>query len=182
MTKQRIGDWMSLSSGKKFWPLDPRPEDVDIEDIAHSLSIMNRFQGHSRWPYSVAKHSYECCVAAPTGFELELLLHDATEAYISDLIRPVKRMIPRYREIEDRIYREAIAPAFGLPLVQSKTVKEIDNRMLVTEASVLCEGEAWWTAYDRYPYEPYEIELEETTWRYDKEAFLHVFYLYGNKR
>jgi 5'-deoxynucleotidase YfbR-like HD superfamily hydrolase len=87
----------------------PEPSMIDIADIAHALSITNRFGGHSRFPYSVARHSVLCSQQAPDGYKLQALLHDATEAYISDIITPVKLMFPEYCELENRIYTQAIA-------------------------------------------------------------------------
>lgn len=64
---QRRGDFICTYTGRKFYPLDPRPEDVCIEDIAHALALVNRFGGHTRVPYSVAQHSVLCCQNAPEG-------------------------------------------------------------------------------------------------------------------
>ena len=81
-------------SGKPFFPMDPRPEEIRIEDIAHSLSMQCRFNGHTKWFYSVAQH---CSIMAEAmmsdgyaEYAFEALMHDAAEAYIGDLIRPVK--------------------------------------------------------------------------------------------
>lgn len=141
----RIGNYIITHSGRPFWPLDPRPEDVCIRDIAHALSQINRFGGHSRFPYSVAQHSYLCSLHAPDGYELEALLHDATEAYCSDVVRPLKEALPAYRDIERGIWANAIAPAFGLNYEISAPVHQIDTQMLVTEGrQLLAHGVAWW--------------------------------------
>lgn len=67
---ERIGDWMQVYSGKQFWPLDPRPEEIEIEDIAHSLANMCRFAGHSEKFYSVADHSHRVAEYVPPSLEL----------------------------------------------------------------------------------------------------------------
>ena len=78
--------YMMTFSGKKFYPKKPSPNEVDINDIARSLSMMNRFCGHTKFPYSVARHCINCSNIAPEGYKLEALLHDATEAYLSDIV------------------------------------------------------------------------------------------------
>src|SRR5262245_27549306 len=102
---QRIGDWMQTISGRKFWPLDPRPEEVCIEDIGHALSLVCRFGGHCHTFYSVAEHSVRVSLLAEDMAKssahwtdenirmiaLSGLLHDAAEAYIGDMVRPLKR-------------------------------------------------------------------------------------------
>src|SRR5689334_10911717 len=79
---------MTTFSGEPFWPLDPQPEDIRIVDIAHALSLQCRFNGHTKFHYSVAQHSLIMSFNVPLQFALEALLHDAAEAYIGDLIRP----------------------------------------------------------------------------------------------
>lgn len=104
--------YMMTFSGKKFYPKKPTPNEVDIHDIARSLSMMNRFCGHTKFPYSVARHSINCANIAPEGYKLEALLHDATEAYLSDIVMPAKRSLPEYEIMENEIFQYAIAPKF----------------------------------------------------------------------
>ena len=87
----RKGDWIQTFTGRAFYVLDPRPEDVDIEDIAHALSMQCRFAGHCREFYSVAQHSVTASWLVPPEDALWGLLHDAAEAYVVDLPRPIKR-------------------------------------------------------------------------------------------
>lgn len=129
----RKGDWMQTISGRQFWPIDPRPEDVDIEDIAHALSMLCRFGGHCVRFYSVAEHSVIVSRHVPPEDSLWALLHDASEAYIADIVRPAKRFIPGYREAEDRIMA-AICAAFGLQLDMPATVARADSAILADEA------------------------------------------------
>ena len=130
------GAWMSVYTGGKFFPLDPRSEEVFIEDIAHALSHQNRFNGHLKWPYSVAQHSVLCSkyIVGDKNRQLLALLHDAAEAYIGDVIRPVKYNLPLFKEIEDRIM-EAVFEKFGLNPSKEDiaAVKTIDNLMCAAE-------------------------------------------------
>lgn len=90
------GAWMETYTGKKFFPLDPRKEDICIEDIAHSLSLLCRYNGHTNRLYSVAQHSLELALYSqnrgdPTSTVLYYLLHDAHEAYVGDMTAPMKQ-------------------------------------------------------------------------------------------
>ncbi len=89
----RKGDYIATYTGKQFYPLDPRPEDVCLEDIAHSLSNLCRFTGHTDTDrfYSVAQHSVICSTIVAPEAALLALLHDAAEAYLGDISRPLKR-------------------------------------------------------------------------------------------
>lgn len=130
MTERR-GDWIQTFTGKAFWPMDPRPEDIDIEDIAHALAMKCRFSGHCLEFYSVAQHSVlvsRSCPEAP----LWALLHDAAEAYLPDVARPVKRFLTGFKEIEERVER-CVAERFGLPWPMPESVKRADLEALATE-------------------------------------------------
>lgn len=137
---ERIGDWMQTFSGQQFWPLDPRPEEVSILDIAHALSLTCRYNGHCREFYSVGQHSIEVAslVWSESGDDkaaLWGLMHDAAEAYVGDMIRPLKRSFPAYCEVEERVMR-AIANRFNLPWAPPylEAIHRADNVMLATEA------------------------------------------------
>lgn len=142
----RKGDWMQTFTGRQFWPLDPRPEDVDILDIAHALSHLCRFAGHVRQFYSVADHCVRVSRCAPFGdrmVALGALLHDATEAYVVDVPRPLKRFLPGYKEIEAGVAR-AIEQRFDLEtgILDHASVKHWDEALLATEARDLMGGES----------------------------------------
>lgn len=129
---ERRGDWMQTFTGRQFWPLDARAEEVDILDIAHALSMQCRYAGHVRRFYSVAEHCCHLHDVAPEGEKLAALLHDATEAYLVDLPRPVKRFLPEYGRHEYALAR-VIAQRFGLPMLETPAVREIDRRILMDE-------------------------------------------------
>lgn len=94
MASDRIGDWILTGHGHRFWPFDPRPEEVDLQDIALALSHLCRWTGHTCWHYSVAQHAVAVAVLverfAP-DLALAALHHDSAEAYLGDWARPVKR-------------------------------------------------------------------------------------------
>jgi uncharacterized protein len=90
---QRQGDWIQTYMGVQFWPLDARADDVDIRDIAHALANICRFTGHVRRFYSVAQHSVIVSAQVPPGLMRAALLHDAAEAYLGDISRPLKRCL-----------------------------------------------------------------------------------------
>ncbi len=147
----RHGGWTQTVSGKRFYALDPRPEDVDILDIAHALSMQCRFGGHTREFFSVASHSLLVSTLVPDRLRLPALLHDAAEAYLIDLPRPIKRQpeFAHLRAIESAI-EAAIATRFGLVHgdFHAPGVKHADLVALATEARDLMAvtpnpGEAW---------------------------------------
>lgn len=128
----RIGNWMQTRLGLPFWPLDPRPDDIRIYDIAHSLAMQCRYNGHANVFYSVAEHSVLVSTVVPPEHALAGLLHDAAEAYVGDIIRPLKRHITGYDEIEQRVWR-AIAERYGLPIDLHSSVMAADNSVLLAE-------------------------------------------------
>jgi uncharacterized protein len=132
------GPWMQTYLQNKFHPFSPVLDEIHIEDIAHSLSNICRFNGHCKKFYSVAEHSVYVSCFVPPGFELEGLLDDAAEAYIGDMIRPVKYELPDYQLIDDKL-SETIRRKFGLPEDRSQEVIKIDNAVLYDE-SIQCMG------------------------------------------
>lgn len=148
----RKGDWIQTWTLRQFWPLDPRTEDVDLRDIAHALSLICRFTGHVNEFYSVAQHSVLVSERAaelarekreedPLYFARWGLLHDASEAYLVDVARPVKRMpeMAPYREAEARLQR-VICERFGLSTSEPDLVRRADGEVLYTEARDLFSG------------------------------------------
>jgi len=121
-------------SGKIVDLRNPKPEQICIEDIAHALSLIPRFCGHTKHHLSVATHSINACTMIEAGFELEALLHDATEAYLQDIPSPLKALLPEYKQIESNFHK-VIAEKFGVPETLSQEVKDIDLRLLNNEWS-----------------------------------------------
>ncbi len=154
----RRGDWIETYSGVQFYPLDPRPEDVRLADIAHSLAMTCRFNGHAKFHYSVAQHSLFVADLLPEPLRIYGLLHDAHEAYTGDMTRPVKRSLAvgaydAYSEMVARCER-VVLDAFGLPLLSSEDgdlVVEADNRMLATERRDVMRSKLEWLNLDAEP-------------------------------
>lgn len=136
-TPTRVGDWMQTYTGRQFWPLDPRHSEIDIRDIAHALSLQCRFAGHVRTFYSVAEHSirverYIRTRGEPESVQLWGLLHDASEAYLVDLPRPIKVHMANYLAAE-RVLELVLAERFGLTWPRPSIVTEADQILLATE-------------------------------------------------
>lgn len=124
--------WQRMLSGRRLDLLDPSPLDVEIEDIAHGLAFVARWNGQTRgdYPYSVAEHSLlveqifrRQHPDEPARWRLAALLHDAPEYVIGDMISPVKAAVgPGYRELDERL-TAAINLRFGLPAQLPKAIK-----------------------------------------------------------
>lgn len=134
--------WIQTYTGRLFDPVTPDPKSIVIEDIAHALSNICRFTGHSKWHYSVAQHCVLVSLYVPIGLELTGLLHDASEAYLTDISHPVKhsRFMDGYRELEARVER-ALAERFDLVWPWAKEVKQIDLEVFSAEAKILMNPE-----------------------------------------
>lgn len=127
-------------TGKLIDVSNPNPDDIVIADIAHALSLNNRWGGHTKYPYSVAYHSLWCAACVEPEYKLEALLHDATEAYIRDMPTPIKKLLPDYMALEEKL-DTAIRAKFGLPATMSQAVKDVDRRALDFEWSDVFNSE-----------------------------------------
>lgn len=127
--------WIQTHTGGRFYPFNPDPFDINIEDIAHALSHICRFSGHCSSYYSVAQHSVLVSHHVDPMHAAWGLLHDAAEAYLCDIPRPIKHTsaFNAYREAEAKIER-AVAERFCLPPRMPDAVKRADNALLATEA------------------------------------------------
>lgn len=130
---------MNLFSGHRIDPLHINEDEIYLEDIAHALSLICRGNGHIQYFYSVAQHSLNCAKEAQSrGYSkhvvLSCLFHDASEAYMSDLITPIKKQMKEYQIIEDQLL-ETIFQAFHIKLKSDeKTIwKEMDHLLLEAE-------------------------------------------------
>ena len=133
-------------TGIMFDPLNPDPELVNITDIAHALSLLCRANGHFRNFYSVAQHSINCLEEAKArGYsekvQLACLLHDASEAYLSDVTCPVKQEIPKYLEIEKPLQELIWTKYLGCRLTEEEyaQVFAIDDAILYHEFVALMD-------------------------------------------
>jgi hypothetical protein len=128
----KIGGWIQTYTNIQFWPQDPSVDDIDIVDIIHSLSNQCRYTGHTSHFYSVAQHSVICSMNIIPKHAQWALMHDASEAYVSDLASPIKKFFPTYMDMEEKI-QVAIAKKFGLPYPMPKQITEMDYKVLATE-------------------------------------------------
>ncbi|WP_458038723.1 HD family hydrolase [Pantoea ananatis] len=136
--------WITTQSGKHFDYTNATADAICIEDIACALSNICRFTGHVQDFYSVAQHSVHVSYLVEPEFALEALLHDAAEAYCSDINSQLKQLLPDYLLMIKSV-EEAIADKFGLPHAMSAPVKNADMVMLATERRDLDldDGKRW---------------------------------------
>lgn len=160
--------YIQTFTGRFVRPLELTPDDIDIVDIAHSLSMKTRWAGMSREYFSVAQHCFLTsvyCIDPLWG-----LLHDASEAYLNDIPTGVKLQLPRFEVIEDRAHY-CVSQAFDLPWPMPACVKVVDRRMLVTEQrDLMPSGDDY-----HYDVEPYTWTIEPWDWKKAKDAFLRRF-------
>lgn len=135
-----MADYITTWSKLHFTPLEPKAEDIRIGDIAHALSLMTRANGHFPEFYSVAQHCIHCCEEAMARnysrrVQAACLLHDASEAYLADITRPVKKNLPGYLEIEEVLQGAVYEKFLGSPLTKDEEalVKNVDDTLLYYE-------------------------------------------------
>lgn len=159
MTKPGVaGATIITRSGRYFDFENPSPDSIVLEDIAWGLSNICRFGGHTRRFYSVAQHSVLVSYNVPPHLRLVGLLHDAAEAYVGDVVGPLKQLLPDYKRIELRV-ETAIATRFRFTLPLAPEVKAADLRLLRTEQRDLTSGAGdVWKSCDAY--EPLEHAIE----------------------
>lgn len=156
-------NWIQTWQGKRFYPLDPRGKDLSWMDIAHALSQICRYTGHCRDFYSVAEHSV---LVSRRAEQLSVteglycarwgLIHDASEAYLTDIAKPLKqqKVFEGYREAE-LILQDIIAVWAGLDIHEPLEVSKADAELLATEASQIMnpelEKDTWYFKYPPVP-------------------------------
>jgi 5'-deoxynucleotidase YfbR-like HD superfamily hydrolase len=130
--------WIQTYSGRRLDLLSPDPDDISIEDIAHALSMLCRFTGHTSDFYSVSQHSVLCSYICDRKDALWALLHDASEAYLNDLATPIKKLPGSSAYVAAEKHLQAVIYIkFGLLGPVPESVKHADQQMLVTEAKAL---------------------------------------------
>ena len=153
-------------SGQYVNVFEPDIDTITIEDIAHALSRQPRFGGHLPVEYSVARHSIACAGNMRNNeMKLIALLHDATEAYLIDLPKPIKNEMKEYRDVEDRL-AVVIAKKFGIRYPFPQIVHDIDSAMLVVEwENVFLKKHSLWARF-RYWFDHH----------FQKRKFLRMYY------
>lgn len=136
--------YVATYTGRQFYPLDPQQDQVDIEDIAHGLAYQCRFNGQTRHFYSVAQHSLIVAGLVPKRFRLAALLHDAAEAYMGDMVKPLKQLFPMFSAIEAKVMA-AIGARYGITDFEDRAIKRADLVALAMEKRDLMpySTEAW---------------------------------------
>ncbi len=133
-------DCIRTVSGNYVNLLNPDPDTITIEDIAHSLSQQCRFGGNLPFFYSVAQHSVHVSKLCRAGYELQALMHDASEAYLLDIPRPLKILLGEaYKKIENNMMR-VIADKFGFDFPIHSSVKYCDEFALMYEWNTVMIG------------------------------------------
>lgn len=137
MQSEPQSNFLQTYLGQRFYPLEPRAEDVNMTDISHALSMQCRYAGHCIVFYSVAEHACHMYDYARRRFDDPIvswwaLHHDDSEAYVNDLIRPVKNELPEYKVIENGVM-DVICERYGAPKEMPAIVKALDNRIIEDE-------------------------------------------------
>lgn len=125
-------NYFSTLNGNRFYPLEGRVNKVDLEDIAHGLAYQCRFNGQTREFYSVAEHSLRVAEIVPAEYRLEALMHDAAEYTLGDMVTPMKKLFPFFKEMEDK-FTDQLAEHFGLDFSNYAVIKKADLVLLATE-------------------------------------------------
>jgi hypothetical protein len=155
---EAVNPWMQTHSGRAFYPTDCESLDAQYSDIAHALSNICRFGGHCKKFYSVLNHSvltHDIAVAfwpdLTSQERLTVLMHDATEAYIGDMVKPVKVNMEQFNELEEKLWK-ILAKKFNLLEVLPNFVKLSDVLALIYEKNHLMsvplkkENQTWFFA------------------------------------
>jgi hypothetical protein len=172
------GSWIRTYTGERFDPLSSSPGRIVIDDIAHALSNICRYTGHTKEFYSVAQHSVLVAKILeddghPPSVQLQGLLHDATEAYLTDLSRPIKmtEALRPYREIETALER-ILAAHWGFETLTPGAVKVADMQILATEVRDLMGDPQDW----QLPYGPRPWKVNPASPGKAKISFLNKYY------
>lgn len=173
-------DYIGTYTNKKYHFMNPSPEEICIEDISQALSMNCRYSGHVKKFYSVAEHSV---IVAFLVFEqtnskkeaLSALLHDASEAYLTDVPRPIKPHLTNYTDIE-ALAEKVIQQKFNIQPMSALT-KYIDTHICGAEAKLLFQSVPDWAdAYDHM-----DITISNHSPEKAKELFLRAYNFFGEK-
>lgn len=156
-----MGPMMHTFTGKVLDPLDLSPNDIDIQDVAHSLSNICRYGGHTKEFFSVAQHSVLISRAVPKRLARPALLHDGSETYVGDMVSPIKTRFPEYKIKVENQALIAVFSRFGLDIEDLKHIDEYDKRIALNEMKALMPGidttlQAIWTPLPNVKIIPWE--------------------------
>ena len=176
MLNEYAGHWITTFTGRKFHYLCPNPNEICIEDIAHALALTCRFGGHCKEFYSVAEHSYRVAMIVDKQDKMAALLHDAHEAYLHDVPRPIKSDIIGYKEIADRV-QSVINKAFGVIVYEPDHLAYADDVLLATEARDIMPTTQDWLELPL----PLTAPIQPTNWKLAERGFLDFYSEYRRK-
>lgn len=142
--------WIQTFTGRRFDVFDPNPDHIHLLDIAVALGNTCRFSGHVPYHYSVGQHSLLMSRVVPPAVAMEALLHDAAEAYMGDVPRPIKQGLQDYNAVMEMV-ETAVAMRFGLVYPWPDEIHAADMRMVITEAHAFGKDTAGW-GIDAAPY------------------------------
>jgi hypothetical protein len=171
--------WIKTYSGLRFYAFDPKPEQISLIDIAHSLSKKGRFSDHCPVDYTVGEHSLHCYtllkqIGCDEQTQLMGLLHDASEAYLQDIAKPFKKFIKGYEEAEEIVQNAIYMKYLGfIPTEdQYRIVKMVDEVMLINEIKQLMPEDSDWNIPE---VSPIHVDLSYTMdWIESKIDFLKI--------
>lgn len=172
----QIDSYIETFSGKKFYFLKPSLDDIVIEDIAHSLSMQCRYTGHASEFYSIAEHSILVSSLCSDDAKLWGLMHDASEAYLTDVASPIKPYLVNYKKLESNIMN-AVCDKFSMERAMPGEVHVADMEVLRCEAHMLMhsQGKDW--KVNENNYNPLmDLYIECLSPKQAKEKFLERFY------
>ncbi len=160
-------------TGRNVDLLKPDPRDICIEDIAHHLSKLDRYNGAGHFPYSVGQHSLLVAEILPGEMKLQGLLHDATEAYLGDVVSPLKGLLPEYRRIEGNVM-QAICKSFRITFPRPRIIKQADQAIMAAEMNQVVK---WPDLAKRpgLPEPPRDMVIRPMHWKEVKQQFMERF-------
>lgn len=165
--------YVSTHLGYRFYPQAPSIADVAIEDIAHGLAFQCRFNGQTQYFYSVAQHSLMVAALVPRRLALAALLHDAAEAYLGDMVKPLKGLFPEFARIEAAVM-EIIGKRFGVAGFDDRLIKRADLIALATEKRDLMSNSSEpWSSLEGVA--PLPTRIEVLSPQLAKQQFLGEF-------
>lgn len=171
-----VGPTILLQSGSYFDLLAPEQSQFTIEDIAHGLSMVCRFAGQCQEFYSVAQHSVHVSEIVAPEHAFAALMHDAVEAFIGDVSKPLKTLLPEYSVIEGRI-EAAVLARFGLSVPLPRAVKEADIAMLATEQRSLMRNNDDWEY--THGVRPLPMDIHPWPSKVARKLFMARFHVLG---
>ena len=179
-----MGTYITTYTGKHFEPANPDPEAIQIEDIAHALSLICRGNGHVKTFWSVGQHSINCAKEAwarglSNRIALACLLHDASECYMSDIPRPFKKELPEYQALEERLLGMIYEKFLGSPLTpeEQAQLKEIDDAMLWYDLKNLLDE----TQFGEVPKLNINLDYSVRPFQDVEKEYLILFYGFSGK-